>query len=222
MSKILIIEDEEKLRNELKDFLSHNGYEVEIITNFDNVIDSTLNLNVDLILLDINLPIVSGEYICKELRKSISTPIIIVTSRNTEMDELISINYGADDFITKPYNSQILLARINRLINRNNFEDIISFNNIKINVSSSLLIRNDNKIDLSRNELKILVYLVKNKNKIVSRDELMDYLWEMDEFIDDNTLTVNINRLRSKLEIVGLKDKLVTKRSQGYILYENN
>ena len=222
MSKILIIEDEEKLRNELKDFLSHNGYEVEIITNFDNVIDSTLNLNVDLILLDINLPIVSGEYICKELRKSISTPIIIVTSRNTEMDELISINYGADDFITKPYNSQILLARINRLINRNNFEDIITFSNVKINIASSLLISGDNKIDLSRNELKILVYLAKNKNKIVSRDELMDYLWEMDEFIDDNTLTVNINRLRSKLEIVGLKDKLVTKRSQGYILYENN
>lgn len=219
MSKILIVEDDVKLRRELSIFFKNSSYEVEEITSFEDTINTILKSKCDLILLDINLPNLNGEVICKELRKITNIPIIIVTSRNTELDELLSINYGADDFITKPYNTQILLARVERLIRRsNNIENIIKHNNLIINASKSIMKRDNKEIDLSKNELKILIYLVKNKEKIVSRDELMDYLWNTNEFIDDNTLTVNINRLRNKLEELDLKDIIITKRGQGYII----
>jgi len=217
--KILIVEDEEKLRLELKTFLNNNGYEVSVIDNFDDTINSILNIECDLVLLDINLPNISGEYILKEIRKVCNIPIIIVTSRNTEIDELLSINYGADDFITKPYNKQILLARINRLLNRNSLDESkIKYKNIVLDVSKSIIIKDNINIDLTKNELKIFYYLLKNIGKIISRDELMNYLWDNNEFVDDNTLTVNINRLRSKLESIGLSDVIVTKRGQGYII----
>lgn len=219
MSKILIIEDDIKLRNELTIFFKNSGYGVSSITDFDDTINSILNTSCDLILLDVNLPNLNGEIVCKELRKKITTPIIIVTSRNSELDELISINYGADDFITKPYNTQILLARVERLLKRtNNTEENIFYKDLIINPLKSVVIKNDLEIDLSKNELKIFVYLIKNKNKIVSRDDLMNYLWNNNEFVDDNTLTVNINRLRNKLNDIGYKDAIITKRGQGYTL----
>lgn len=218
MKKILIIEDEVKLRNELKVFLNNNGLDCIILEKFNDVYNSILNTNCDLVLLDINLPDVSGEYILKSIRDRINIPIIIVTSRNTEIDELLSINYGADDFITKPYNSQILLARINRLLNRNTSDNIVNYNDIVLNVSKSLLIKNNDSIELSKNELKIFYYLLINRGKIVSRDDLMNYLWDTSEFIDDNTLTVNINRLRNKLEDIGYYDVILTRRGQGYIV----
>lgn len=219
MKKILIIEDEVKLRLELKTFLNNNGYEVSMIDNFDNTIKSILNTECDLVILDINLPNVNGEYILKEIRKDSNIPIIIVTSRNTEIDELLSINYGADDFITKPYNKEILLARINRILNRNTLEESkIKYKNIILDISKSMIIKDNINIDLTKNELKIFYYLLKNIGKIISREELMDYLWDNNEFVDDNTLTVNINRLRSKLEDIGLTDTIITKRGQGYII----
>lgn len=219
MERILIIEDEVKLRLELKTFLNNNGYEVSIIENFDNTIDRIIKTHADLVLLDINLPNISGEYILKEVRKFSNIPIIIVTSRNTEIDELLSINYGADDFITKPYNKEILLARINRILNRNTQDESkIKYKDIILDIFKSIIIKDDVSIDLAKNELKIFHYLLKNKGKIISRDELMDYLWDNNEFIDDNTLTVNINRLRSKLENIGLNDVIITKRGQGYII----
>ncbi len=217
--KILLIEDEEKLRNELKIFLEHSGYEVSLLTDFDDTINTVINTPCDLILLDINIPNLNGEIVCKELRKAINTPIIIVTSRNTEVDELISINYGADDFITKPYNTQILLARIERLLARNKTTtNVIYYNDLILDMSKSIIKRNEITIELSKNEVKILYFLINHKNSIVSRDDLMDYLWDTNEFIDDNTLTVNINRLRSKLEDIGLKDVIQTKRGQGYMI----
>lgn len=219
MSKILIVEDDTKLRNELAKFFKNSGYEVDEITTFDDTVNLILDTTCDLILLDINLPNLNGEIICKELRKSITTPIIMVTSRNTELDELLSINYGADDFITKPYNTQILLARVERLLKRtNNIEDKLQYKDVIIDISKSIIIKDNNQIDLSKNELKILIYLLKNKNKIVSRDDLMNYLWDTNLFIDDNTLTVNINRLRNKLESIGYQDVIITKRGQGYII----
>ena len=217
MKKILIVEDEIKLREELKIFLETNGYIVSIIDNFENTINDILNNSVDLILLDINLPNINGEYICKEIRKQSNVPIIIVTSRNSEIDELISINYGADDFITKPYNSEILLARINRILNRT-LDNVIKYKDIVLDITKSIIVKNDIIIDLSKNELKIFHYLLKNQGNIISRDDLMDYLWDNNEFIDDNTLTVNINRLRTKLEDINLKDVIITKRGQGYII----
>lgn len=219
MFKIMIVEDEIKLREELKLFLENNGYEVILLTEFNDSISFINKNKVDLILMDINLPNVNGQYLCKEIRKNSDIPIIMVTSRNTDIDEIISINYGADDFITKPYNIQVLLARIERLLKRNNeSKSIISYNGLNLDISKSIIYSESDKVDLSRNELKIMYYLLKNKGSIVSRDEIINYLWDDGEYIDDNTLTVNINRLRSKLSKLLDKEIIETRRGQGYII----
>ena len=220
MAKILIIEDEEKLRDELKVYLKNNGYIVEVITSFEKTLDKMISFDGDLILLDINLPNVNGQFLCKEYRKNSAKPIIIVTSCNNEMDELICINYGADDFVTKPYNPLILLARIEAVLKRTKaaYDNMLSYRDIKLDVSKSLIIKNEQTIELSKNELKILYFLLTNRGQIKSREEIMTYLWDSDMFVDDNTLTVNINRLRKKLEDIGLKDVIYTRRKQGYII----
>lgn len=222
MAKILIVEDDKKLREELKIFLEKHGYKAVILEKFDNTIAKVLESKADLVLLDINLPYMDGEYICKEIRKVSNVPIIIVTSRDNELDELLSINNGADQYITKPYNIQILLAKIERLLQRSNTsqvnQDKIDCGEFVLNISKSIIEKDDSSIELTKNELKILHYLVLNKEKIVSRNEIMDYLWDSESFVDDNTLTVNIKRLRTKLEEVGLKDLIETKRGFGYIL----
>lgn len=219
MEKILIVEDEEKLRDELKQFLQNNGYNVVVLEDFNDTISYIKKIDVDLILLDINIPNINGEIVCKEVRKEKSTPIIMVTSRNTEIDELLSINYGADDFITKPYNTQILLARIDRLLKRScNVSDKVAYKDLILDMSSSSIKKRDIVVPLSRNELKIFYFLLLNKGKIVSRESLINYLWDNDEFVDDNTLTVNINRLRNKLFSIEEEEVIITKRGQGYIV----
>ena len=222
MQKILIVEDDEKLRNELEIFLSHQGYQAECLKKFDNTINDILEINPNLILLDINLPGVDGEYICKEIRKQSDMGIIVVTSRDNELDELVSINYGADHYITKPFNIHILLAKVNSLLRRTNSnsepKNKIDAKDFILNISNSTIIKDHKIIDLTKNEYKILKYLIENREKIVSREDIMDVLWENDCFIDDNTLSVNITRLRSKLEELGLKDIIETKRGQGYML----
>lgn len=217
--KILIVEDDTKLRNELKKFLENNGYEVDVIINFNDTLTEINNKNFDLILLDLNLPNINGEYLVKELRKTTNIPIIVVTSKNTEIDELMSINYGADDFITKPYNTTILLARIERLLKRSySTDETIKYQDLLIDVKKASIIKEDKILELSRNEFRIIYYLIINRGKVVSRDELMNYLWDNDDFVDDNTLTVNINRLRTKLENWGYPNIIITKRGLGYIV----
>lgn len=222
MPKILIVEDDEKLRNELEIFLDKNGYQAESLNTFDNTINDILKINPDLVLLDINLPGTDGEYICKEVRKKSNVPIIIVTSRDNELDELLSINYGADHYITKPFNIQILLAKIGSLLRRTNIAtDIgekIDAKDFILNISKSTIEKDDKSIELTKNEFRILRFLVQNREKIVSREDIMECLWDNESFIDDNTLTVNINRVRAKLEELDLKALLETKRGQGYIL----
>ena len=221
MPKILIIEDDEKLREELKIFLNKNGYEATALTTFDNTIQDILQTNPDLILLDINLPNTDGEYICKEIRKQSNMPIIIVTSRDNELDELLSINNGADHYITKPFNIHILLAKIGSLLRRTNMQEVndkIDEKDFILNTSNNTIEKDGKIIELTKNEYKILKYLVQNRGKIVSREDIMECLWESENFIDDNTLTVNITRLRNKLEELELKELLETKRGQGYIL----
>ena len=221
MPKILIIEDDEKLREELKIFLNKNGYQATTLTTFDNTIQDILQINPDLILLDINLPNTDGEYICKEIRKQSNMPIIIVTSRDNEFDELLSINNGADHYITKPFNIQILLAKIGSLLRRTNMQEVndkIDVKDFILNTSNNTIEKDGKTIELTKNEYKILKYLVQNRGKIVSREDIMECLWESESFIDDNTLTVNITRLRNKLEELELKELLETKRGQGYIL----
>ena len=222
MQKILIIEDDEKLRNELETFLNKNGFVATSLNKFDNAVEDILNEKADLLLLDINLPYTDGEFICKEIRKTSNVPIIMVTSRDNEMDELLSLNYGADQYVTKPYNIQILLAKIVGLLKRNqnagNNPDKIDCGEFVLNAAGRIIEKEDNKVELTRNEYKILEYLVLHRQQVISRDEIMDYLWESEEFVDDNTLNVNIKRLRTKLEELGLIDQIETRRGQGYLL----
>ena len=228
MQKILIVEDDKKLRDELKLFLNNNGYNAYVLEKFDNTVQDILSNTPDLLLLDINLPNKDGESVCKELRKKSQVPIIIVTSRDNEVDELVSINYGADHYITKPFNIQILLAKINSLLKRANMSsetnEQINAGDFILNISKSKIEKNNKCVELTNNELKILKYLLKNRDKIVSRNDVMEYLWEDSSFVDDNTLTVNVTRLRNKLAELNLIDLLETKRGQGYILKkeENN
>ena len=204
MQKILIIEDDEKLRNELETFLNKNGFVATSLKKFDNAVEDILNEKADLLLLDINLPYTDGEFIFKEIRKISNVPIIMVTSRDSEMDELLSLNYGADQYVTKPYNIQILLAKIVGLLKRNqnagNNPDKIDCGEFVLNTAGRIIEKEDNKVELTKNEYKILEYLVLHRQQVISRDEIMDYLWESEEFVDDNTLNVNIKRLRPKLE----------------------
>ena len=222
MQKILIVEDDKKLRKELETFLTKHGFIAKGLEKFDNTIQDILNENADLILLDINLPYTDGEFVCKEIRKTSDVPIIMVTSRDNEIDELMSLNYGADHYVTKPYNIQILLAKINGLLKRTQKleKEIekIDCDGFTLNIAERVIEKDEQKIELTKNEYTILYYLAKNRGKIVSRDEIMDYLWESEEFIDDNTLSVNVKRLRGKLEELGLVDRIETRRGQGYIL----
>lgn len=221
MKKIIIIEDIETIREELKIFLSKYGYEIDAPDKFENIVKYIEKSNADLILLDINLPVFDGYHICREVRKNSDIPIIIVTSRDSEVDELMSMNFGADDFITKPYNTQILLARISAVLKRvskNNYKDVLYYNDIELNLSNGCVTYKGNTEQLTKNELKILSCLIKNKGNIVSRDTLMEYLWNSNVFIDDNTLSVNVTRLRKSLEEIGVKDVIETRRGLGYIM----
>lgn len=226
MKKILIVEDDEKLRQELEIFLNNNGYHGETLKVFDKTIEDILSITPDLLLLDINLPNADGEYICKEIRKKSNMPIIIITSRDNEIDELLSINNGADHYITKPFNIHILLAKINSLLRRTNMQgenmDIIDAGEFTLNMNKSTIETNSKIIELTKNEFRIIKYLVQNRDKIVSREDIMICLWDSDDFIGDSTLTVNITRVRNKLEELGLSHLLETKRGQGYILKRSN
>lgn len=221
LEKIMIIEDNKEFKNELIEFLSRYGYEAYGPDRFDNIMDTVLKDDADLILLDVNLPYYDGYYICRELRKEKNTPVIVVTSRNSDMDEIMSMNLGADDFITKPYNTKILLARIASVLRRSSggkVQDILEHKGLKLNITTGTLAYKAATVDLTKNEIKILSCLMKNKETIVTRDELMDYLWSSDLFVDENTLSVNITRIRKKLDGIGLKNSIETKRGMGYIL----
>lgn len=222
MRKIIIIEDDEVIRDELQSFLQRYGYEVKAPLDMDNIINYIESENAELILLDINLPMYDGYYICREIRKTSEVPIIIVTSRDSEVDELMSMNLGEDDFITKPYNTEILLARITNILKRTygniKTSSILSYRDFNLNLSNATIIYKDNHLELTKNEVKILSFLINNKGNIVKRDSLMEYLWKADFFVDDSTLNVNINRLRKKLEEIGIENPIETRRGMGYIM----
>ena len=221
MKKILIVEDDKTLSDELKILLDENGYDAYQLFNFQNAVKRIIEFSPDLLLLDIMLASANGQNILRDIRKESNIPIIMLTSKTSELDEIMSMSYGADDYITKPYNPTLLLLRIENLfrhINHQSSNEPIEYNGLTINLLKSTLEYNGNEVILSKNELNILYYLIKNKGKIVSRDELMDHLWDCNEFVDDNTLTVNINRLRKRLESRGLSDIIETRRKQGYMI----
>jgi DNA-binding response OmpR family regulator len=218
----MIVEDNEQLQNEIGILLTRNGYRVMKTMEFDKITKLVKELSPHLILLDINLPCDDGFKICTEIRSFSTVPIIFITSRDTNVDELMSITLGGDDFITKPYNAQILLARINSLLKRaypdEKTGDFIEYNGVRLNILSSKIEYDDKEMELTKNELKILHYLLMNKGRIVSRVDIMEYLWDSAMFVNDNTLTVNITRLRNKFEDIGVSEFIKTKRGQGYIV----
>ena len=219
MKNILIVEDNIELRNELKILLENNNYQVTTITTFTDVVNRINQINPDLILLDLNIPNLNGQLVLKELRKDSNVPVIIVTSKNTEVDEVVSMSYGADYYITKPYNPTILLLHIEAIFKRIDGEsNIITYHNIKLNLSNGTIKNGEYELTLTKNEQKILYYLIKNKGHIVTRDDIINYLWDTEDFIDDNTLTVNINRLRKKLATIKLDNIIETRRGEGYII----
>ena len=220
MKKILIIEDDESVRSELKELLSNAGYEALALEDYTNMLEDILMIRPDLVLLDINIPYMNGEMLLKTLRKESDIPVIMVTSKNTEIDEVLSMSYGADDYITKPYNPTILLLRIGAVLKRGekNITDVILYHDLSIEIKKGIVKKSSEEIVLTKNEMIIFLYLYERMGSIVTRDELMTELWNNDEYINDNALTVNISRLRSKLRELGVEDAIETRKGQGYIL----
>lgn len=221
MKKILIIEDDKVLSDELKILLDNNGYDSYQLFDFPQAVKKAVEFSPDLILLDIILPGANGQAVLREIRKESDVPVIMLTSKNTDVDEIMSMSYGADDYISKPYNPTLLLLRIETLfkhIGKKQISDTVSYKNLTISLLRSTLEYNGQEIVLSKNEITIFYFLIQNQGRIVSRDELIDYLWDYNDFVDDNTLTVNVNRLRKRLAEIGMSDIIQTRRKQGYIL----
>lgn len=217
---IMIIEDEEMIREELSSLLESAGYSVIAPTDFQDVTKQVLDVKPDLLLLDIQLPGVNGEVVLKTIREHSSLPVIMVTSRNTEIDEVLSMSYGADDYITKPYNPTLLLLRVQAVLKRtqNVKNEEITYEDIHVDMKKGVLKTGDHEEVLTKNEMLIFSYLLNHRQGIVSRDELMTTLWDHKEYISDNALTVNISRLRKKLKNLGHENAIETRKGQGYIL----
>lgn len=215
----MIIEDEPALRDELSVLLQNAGYEPIAVTDYDNVSEQMKVADADLILLDINLPNVNGETLLQDFRKEHDTPVIMLTSRTTEIDEVLSMSYGADDYITKPYNPTILLLRISAVLKRSaKVGAVQKYHDVEVSTVKSSLIRNGSEQILTKNEMIIFQLLLDRQGEIVTRDALMTALWDNDEFVNDNALSVNISRLRGKLAELGLLDAIETRKKQGYVL----
>ncbi|OMC83267.1 response regulator transcription factor [Viridibacillus sp. FSL H8-0123] len=220
---IMIVEDEQKIAQMIEENLIKWGYDVFSIKDFQKVEEEFLSVKPHLVLLDINLPYYDGFYWCEKIRKYSNVPIVFVSSRNEKMDVMMAINMGGDDFIQKPFSMDILVTKINAIVRRTYTYlspslDVLKHNDLTLNLKNSTVKFGEQKSELTKNEFKILTVLFENKNEIISRDELMRALWEDESFIDDNTLTVNINRLRRKLTDMGVEDYIQTKKGQGYML----
>ena len=219
MKRIMIIEDEPALRDELSVLLQNAGYEPIAVTDYDNVSEQMKVADADLILLDINLPNVNGETLLQDFRKEHDTPVIMLTSRTTEIDEVLSMSYGADDYSTKPYNPTILLLRISAVLKRSaKVGAVQKYHDVEVSTVKGSLIRNGSEQILTKNEMIIFQLLLDRQGEIVTRDALMTALWDNDEFVNDNALSVNISRLRGKLAELGLLDAIETRKKQGYVL----
>jgi len=222
MYKILIVEDDPTISSILKNQLCKWGYDAEIISDFNNVIDEFIKYNPQLVILDITLPFYNGFHWCTEIRKISRIPIIFASSASDNMNLIMAINMGADDFIAKPFDLNVIVAKIQAVLRRTySFQgqvNILESDGAVLNLGELILTYKNNKLDLSKNEFKILQILLENKNNVVPRDDIMTKLWESDSFIDDNTLTVNVTRFRKRLEEIGLKNFIRTKKGIGYIV----
>ena len=217
MKKIMIVEDDKTIANELKLLLNSSDYDAVILEDFEHAKDIILKSGVDLVLLDINIPFLNGELLLKEIRKTSSVPVIMVTSKEAEVDEVISYSYGADDYITKPYNPTILFLKISALFKRCDMnKNIVTYKDLTFDIGKGIVKNNTGEIILTKNEIIIFNLLLTNKERIVSKDELMTDLWNNDEYVNENALTVNISRLRSKLMELGYDNIIETRKGIGY------
>lgn len=224
MIDVFIVEDDKALSREISLILRKWGYSIEEVKDFENIDNEILEFNPKLILMDINLPCYDGFYWCSKIRKFLKVPIIFISSRDNDMDIVMSINMGGDDYITKPFSPQVLVAKIQAILRRTYSynsdlkSEIIKFKDVTLNLVEGKIYYKDKDVELTKNELKIMKILMENQEKIVSREEIIEELWDTDEFISENTLTVNINRLRKKLDGINLENLISTKKGQGYII----
>ena len=222
MYKILIVEDDTTIANGLKNHLEKWDYEVECITDFKNIMDSFTKNEPQLVLLDIVLPFFNGFHWCQEIRKISKVPIIFLSSANDNMNIVMAMNMGGDEFIEKPFDLNVVTAKVQAVLRRTyefrGTADVMEWSGAILNLADATVLYQDQKLELSKNEFKILQILLENTGKIVSRESIMTRLWDSNEFIDDNTLTVNLARLRKKMEQIGLGGKIITKKGIGYMV----
>jgi len=223
MYRIFIVEDDTAICNIVSDLLSKWGYLTHIVTNFENVLEDFANFKPQLVLMDINLPNYDGFFFANKIRSFSKIPIVFLSSRSNNMDIIMAMNMGGDDFITKPFSSDVLLAKISAILRRTydygqQNTELIEHNGLLLNISDYTVYVDNKKEILTKNEFRIIYLLLKHKGEIISRDEIMRVLWEDESFVDDNTLTVNINRLRKKLLVLGLADYILTKKGEGYYI----
>ena len=223
MMKIMIVEDEETVRELVAENLRKWGFETVEVTDFKRVLDIFEEEQPHLVLLDINLPVFDGYYWVQKIREISKTPVIFISSRDTNADSIMSMNMGGDDYVTKPFSTDILIAKVNALLRRTYDyskadSSSLEHNGLTLNMENSTLTIDSSSVELSKNEFQLLLILMKNNGKIVSREKLLRALWDDERFVDDNTLTVNINRLRKKIEGAGISGYIETKVGQGYII----
>lgn len=221
MQKIMIIEDDPAIRDELALLLGNEGYQVLLVTEFREVPKQVRDAGVDLILLDLGLPGQDGFSLCAEIQKSSDVPVIFVTSRDSSMDELRALSLGGDDYVTKPYNIPVLLARIKAVLRRRGGTaevDTLEVKGLRLDLAKGAASSEKGTVELTRNEINILAQLMRRPGEIISRADLIEALWDNRIYIDDNSLSVNMTRLRSKLEALGLPGCIKTRRGLGYQL----
>lgn len=222
MYKILIVEDDETIAGGLKNHLEKWNYQVECMTDFKDVMGKFVEFEPQLVLLDIVLPFFNGFHWCQEIRKISKVSIIFLSSANDNMNIVMAMNMGGDEFIEKPFDLNVVTAKVQAVLRRTyefrGTADVMEWNGAILNLADATVLYQDQKLELSKNEFKILQILLENTGKIVSRESIMTRLWDSNEFIDDNTLTVNVARLRKKMEQIGLGGKIITKKGIGYMV----
>lgn len=222
MKEMLLVEDDLDLSKVLSSSLNKWGFKVNLIENFDSILKEFIEKEPQLVIMDVNLPYYDGFYWCKKIREVSKVPILFLSSRDSNMDLIMGINNGGDDYITKPFSIEVLITKINALLRRTydyaGSDSIIYYNDAVLDIEKCTFKCGNNTIELTKNEIKILSVLIKNREKVVSRDKLMMSLWNDDEFVSDNTLTVNITRLRNKIKEIGLDDFIKTKKGIGYMV----
>ncbi|MDW4511461.1 response regulator transcription factor [Priestia megaterium] len=221
--KILIVEDDDKIYELVKEKFEQWSFEVAGVEDFQKVMEVFIGESPELVILDVNLPVYDGFYWCQQIRTVSKIPIVFLSSREHPMDIVMAMNVGADDYIQKPFNLDVLVAKVQALLRRtysygDTISDVIEWNGAVLDLKKGSLHYNDQEIHLTKNEFFILRLLLEERGKIVSREELMRRLWEDEKFVSDNTLSVNITRIRTKLEDIGLNDRIVTKKGQGYLV----